>query len=342
MARELLTQTKIRDFKACRRLYFHRHEQHLELRGSRPGRRRGHAFGVAIWAALESLDETEGVKRGEPGLQPEHANPALSVSSSDPLDAAQLAIEQAYADLSPSSQDEADEMEFEQHALSCLVPAYLQRYPARQRRELEYRLPLYRPTDMHVHGAHTLATKDNLHARSRTFDRAGKLDGLEIVSEGKCRLIEDKLVSQIDKLAIDRITLDMQTCEYVDALLARGWQTEVLYRHTRWPSIRRKKDETNEQFMGRFAEDLLTREDWYFNETRVVFPTDRLAEHRRMRWQVSKEILEARRGGIWYQTEQRCHEYGGCDFLPICTGREGAMDLYVTREDNPELEGKDA
>lgn len=305
---ELLTQTKRRDFKNCRRYYFLRHEQHLTTRWPKAGRRKGAAFADGLFA----------MKEGRGSAQ---------------------AIADRYAEIEPRDQAMADEMEFERVVLPVLIGAYVWHYEQTEQRELEFSHPLVHP---------------RTGRSSRSFRRAGKIDGLYQTGGTDAVLIEDKLVGALQGSMIKRLPLDEQLLEYVDALVANGWGVRVDYRFTRWPSIGLKKAkefvskpnvpaESLDEFSARLAADIQERPDFYFVNELLVFPKEALEEYRAERWVVGTDILHARRlakvegPAAFYKNPTRCTEWGGCEFLPLCSGEAGAEDLYVTVSDNQEL-----
>lgn len=276
------------------------------------GRRRGHAFGAAIHALTE-MEHTLEVTTNPLG---ENHRPL------DPVDVIEQTIYEAYLDVHPSDQTEQDEVDFELHALPQIVLGYVDLYGVRVRREIEFYLPLINP-----------ATGRS----SRTFTRGGKIDGLEF-RDGRAILIEDKLVSQITKVMIDHTMLDLQTCEYVDALLARGYGNPTIkFRHTRFPTIRVRKNESQAGFRERFTQDLIERPEFYFNQQTFFFSDKVLDDYREGRWQVGQQIKAARASNSWPQNTSRCMDYGKCEFLPLCLKQQDAENLYVIVEDNQEL-----
>ena len=89
----------------------------------------------------------------------------------------------------------------------------------------------------------------------------------------------------------------------------------------------------------------MERHSFYFDVQTLMFSTEHLEEYRIQRWQVAKEILErrtaAKKLGIaaWYKNPSVCHQYGGCQFIPLCVGIEDAEVLYEKSEiQDPELE----
>jgi hypothetical protein len=323
--REILTHTKRRDFQNCRRYFYHRHEQRLQPRMLKGGRRRGTAFGNAIFAALRDKEESE------------HTSGEATFSLEDIVG---IAIEDAYSEVHPRDQDEADEIELEKVKLTIVCAGYVERYRMRARREIEFYLPFKNP---------------DTHGHSKSFKLGGKIDGIEVVGQKRGRVIEDKLVGQIQQPMIERLPLDAQATEYVDALIHHGWQAEVAYRHTLFPQSKPKligtgkarRRETLLEYGMRLSDDVHERPEHYFDEQILAFPTDHLEDYRRGRWGIGKQILQARSDakqlgwqGAYPMNPSRCWEYGGCEFIPLCTKQIGARDLYIVVSDTPELGGE--
>lgn len=315
-----LTHTKMRTFKDCHRRYFYRHEQLLVPRAQRAGQRRGGNLGTILFRAQEKTQEG-----GTFALRP------FVVET----------VESLYEDRHPSSTDEQTTLEIEKVKLIEVSLAYIKTYGIDRRREIVYEMPLINPTTGRA---------------MRAFRVAGKIDGIVPLGGKHAKVIEDKFVQQIQKVMIDKLPLDDQITEYVDALSREGWTAEVEYRHTRYPGINPEKPkefktkpnypgETMEEFGERLAADLVERHSFYFDVQRLIFSTEHLEEYRLHRWQVAKEILErritAKKLGVaaWYKNPSQCHVYGGCQFIPLCCGIEDAEAMYeVSSVQDPELE----
>jgi hypothetical protein len=336
---ERLTHTKRRDFLNCPRYFYHRHEQGLKLRLEKGGRRRGSAFGDALQAARDwqaIADAGDDLRTGEPG--PHADEPAYHAH--DPVHAAMVSLESSYGDLEETvnTQEEMDTLELEHVKLRGMVAAYIERYGLKARREVEFDEPF-----------------PAIRGRSTTFRLAGKIDGFEVVGPKTGRVIEDKFVSQIQKAMIDRLPLDAQTSEYVDALRSKGWAAEVAYRHTRYPGINPSKAkeyktkpdvpaESLDAFEDRLRQDVLDRPEFYFDEQILQFPAVHLEDYRQGRYGTARLILQARaltrQHGFMVgfpMNPSRCWEFGGCEFIPLCTKADGAIDRYVVVPDNVEL-----
>lgn len=328
IAVELLTHTKRRDFQNCRRYFLHRHVQHLTPRFQKGGRRRGSAFGAAIFAVNQDA------------LESQHT----SGEQARPLeDIVQEAVGKVYANQEFATPEELGNSIIEMTKVEIMAVGYIRRYGTSERRELEFDLPLVNPRTGYS---------------SRAYRRAGKIDGIVIQPGHHALVIEDKLVGSIQQAMIDRLPLDHQVTEYVDALLAKGWTAEVLYRHTRFPQTNPvlvgtkatggRRRETVDEFTTRLSEDVLERPDHYFDQQRLLFPQDHIDDYRHGRWGVAQQIIQARRDAkrlgetvAYPMNPSRCWEYGGCEFIPLCTKREGAESLYTLAPDNPELSRKD-
>jgi hypothetical protein len=328
---ELLTHTKRAAYKNCNRYYFHRHEQHLEHKAIKPGRRRGSNFGSLLY--MLRLADDDGTITGR--LERETYRHVIRDLISEKLD-------ELYNEIHPSSQEEQDALQLEQTKLLEVTIAYVGIYGIDQRREVTYELPLINP----------------LSGRPmRAFRRAGKIDGVRVISPGRAEIIEDKLTGQIQQVMIDRLPLDDQITEYVDALAYMDWNARVQYRHTRFPGINPEKPkqyktkpdypgESLDEFGDRLRADLAERQEFYFDQQTLIFETAHLEQFRLERWHTAKQILrsrfDAKRLGIaaWVKNPSKCFEYGGCQFIPLCTMQEGAIDQYDVHESSdPELNG---
>jgi hypothetical protein len=321
---ELLTHSKRSNFQWCRRYFYYRHEERITSRRQKQGRRRGTVFGQALfdvqqecWKDVSNFD----------------ARTVIEESVNDQYD--EILENDIYY-----TADDASTMEVERVKMMEVCAAYVDHYGVDRRREIEFNFSLRNPRTKRY---------------SRTFRQAGKIDGVVVLEPGRVRIVEDKLVSQLQKVMIERLPLDLQASEYVDAFMQQGWEAEVAYRHTRWPGVNplapkqfKTKDdypgETLEEFAERLRDDIQDRLDWYFDQQILNFPVSHMEEYRAERWGIGQQILDARRkpksqwAEAYPKNPTRCWEYGGCEFIPLCTRLEGARDLYVQVEDSPELE----
>ena len=328
MATELLTHSKRQAWQNCPRYFYHKNVEHLDIRFQKSGRRRGTLFGDTLFYLQVAWEA--GYINSE----------SIALDKDDPLEIylwVKEYVENAVLGLIELGHP-AEEMEVEQVKIIVMVCAYVEKYGIDQRREIEYVLPLIHPRTGEEH---------------TRFKLGGKMDGCVIRGPKKVDIIEDKFVKSIQRAMIERLPLDAQSSEYVSAFNAKGWEARVMYRHTRFPGINPKppkeyktKDnypgETLEEFEERLGEDVNERNDWYLDEQILYFPLDHMRDFHAGRWLIADQIAAALDSDLPYDevfpmNPSRCWEYGGCEFIPICTKIDIDKDMYVIREDNPEL-----
>jgi hypothetical protein len=133
---------------------------------------------------------------------------------------------------------------------------------------------------------------------SRTFDVAGKIDGLAILRDGRLALVEHKTAGCDIGPDSDywlRLRGNGQVMQYVLAARSLGWDVAtVIYDVARKPAIRVKQGETPEQFGDRLAQDTKDRPDFYFARREVPVLDDDLAEFTVQRLVLARSILSCR------------------------------------------------
>jgi hypothetical protein len=133
---------------------------------------------------------------------------------------------------------------------------------------------------------------------SRTFDVAGKIDGLGILVDERLALIESKTTSDSVEPSSDywlRLRFNTQVFQYVLAARSLGWDVStVIYDVTRKPAIRQKQNETVEEFGQRLAEDSISRPEFYFARREVPILEQDLVEFQTHRLTLTKLILHCR------------------------------------------------
>lgn len=335
MTLEVLTHTKRRNWQNCPRYYMHSHLDHLTPRIFKAGRRRGTIFGQGIEFCLKHKDD--------PGYD-------LAMFSKVFVN---TRYEQAIEGENIDSYEVAA-MEVEAAKVGVMVEQYVLRYGYDTRREIQFDLPLTNPSTG---------------KESTAFKLGGKIDGIARTEKSEDKklvtLIEDKFVASIQRAMILRLPLDSQVSEYVDAFLSMGWDTNVAYRHTRYSSMKLagpKEYKTKDNYPGETIDELCDRlrtkiaenPESYFDEQTLHFPQAHLDDYRNGRWGIAAQIFAAQQSHKLFATEpgivgpelaeafpmnsSRCWEYGGCEFIPICTKQEDARALYVVKSENPELE----
>lgn len=135
-------------------------------------------------------------------------------------------------------------------------------------------------------------------AGSRSFDVAGKIDGLGVLVDGRLCLLEHKTCGE--DIAPDseywlRLRFNPQIYQYVLAARALGWDVAVvLYDVARKPAIKQKQSETVEQYGERLAADTRERPEFYFARREVPVLDQDVAEFEVQRLELSRLILSLR------------------------------------------------
>lgn len=164
---------------------------------------------------------------------------------------------------------------------------------------------------------------------SRSFDVAGKIDGLGVLHDGRLALVEHKTTSSDVGPDSDywiRLRSNPQVMQYVLAARALGWDVSVvLYDVTRKPSIRVRQNETPEDYAKRLAEDTRTRPEFYFARREVPILEDDIEEFTIQRQELARLILNFRAASrkarspeqAWPRNlnELQCRT---CDFASFC------------------------
>jgi hypothetical protein len=230
-------------------------------------------------------------------------------------------------------QEDVDRLSVDQAIVESAAAAYLSRYYFDKKlngvAEVEYLVRLRSPYT----GAY-----------SNTFDLHGRADG--VVDHGAfLELTEDKLVGQIDAVSVKKTRGDRQLSLGAYAL----WRItgkpvrKVRKRFTKKPQIRQRKGESVAEFCERIRADYRERPDFYMHEETTFRDADDMLDVERSLWDWAEQRRAAQRRGFWPMNTDRCHDYGGCDFLDICFG--GELGLYqrkperiTTTEDNADGE----
>lgn len=214
--------------------------------------------------------------------------------------------------------------------------------------EQEFHLPLINPESNYP---------------SRTFELAGKIDGLTADA-----VVEHKSTSEDIGPDSDywlRLRVDPQISLYA---LASG-RNKVLYNVVRKPSIRPKqvpeldadgvkivrddvtkerltnkngswkqsategshlvsRPETPDEFGERLREDIKARPDFYFARREIPILDDHLEEFKREVWQQAKLLLECQNSGYWFRNVNK-FTCGNCQYAPLCLQ---SIQVQVDRE----------
>lgn len=157
-------------------------------------------------------------------------------------------------------------------------------------------------------------------AKSKSFKLAGKVDGVVQIKEtGEFYLIEHKTASQIDGGYLERLWTDFQIRLYKPAM-EKELNIKiagVIYNILGKTRIRQKQKELDEEFLARLDEfykkpEALHREKIYFTENDEQLIQAEI-------WELTQNILQAKRNGMWYQNTSYCFHWNrACPYYPLC------------------------
>jgi hypothetical protein len=314
---DVLTYSAMSMFQACRRKYKHRHLDHLVPV------EKGHAlrFGSVAHQWLEVWH-----RAGD-------------------LELAQRVIDQAYLDRLAKPDQKRD-----WHYQTAMLHAYAAQFPDEGFEvvalEKEFSGPLVNPATGR---------------KSRSFIIRGKVDG--IVRRGdEHLLLEHKTAATISGNYLERLAMDLQIllyCYYVRETLEYP-VSSIIYNVLVKPRLAQAEGETEEQYEARKAalvaksksgkssakrrmpesdeEFQLRLAAWFdaeprFTRQELLLDFDSIANVRQMLWDISKELLDARRNGRWHQNPRTCFGFGRCSYWPICSskGNELVVENLFTR-----------
>lgn len=197
---------------------------------------------------------------------------------------------------------------------------------------------------------------------SRTYRIGGKFDGIaDHPTKGKRYVVEHKTTaSDIEEGSLywKKVqTLDTQVSLYLAGARASGYAVDAcLYDVVRKPGIKplhatpvdkrkytgkgilyanqRETDESPEEFRLRVREDIAERPERYFARGEVVRLEKDEKTHAYDVWQQTRMMRDAELQGYAPRNPDSCSAFGGCPYLPVCSGEASINDdtLYRTAE----------
>ena len=245
------------------------------------------------------------------------------------------------------------------HLLRSMFTAYVNRYRSEDFEvvavEQEFSAPIINP---------------ETNCASRTFIMSGKVDTV-VLKDGQYFIVEHKTASNIDSGYIERLPMDFQINLYSDYLgRARNMKIAgVLYNVVGKAMLKQGKGETEEEFQARRAEliaksktgkssakrkmpesdeDFQERlsgkyqEEGMFHRELLYFYPDQFNVLHAEVWELTQQLLLARRTGFWYMNSDYCFHYNKpCAYFPICRSGDNPnviANLYREIEPHPELQ----
>lgn len=168
-------------------------------------------------------------------------------------------------------------------------------------------------------------------AYSRTFDLMCRVDA---VADDYTEIIEDKLTSQIPRSNLHQlVALDRQiSIEAYVIWRAYGVLPDLIrYRMTLKPGIRQTKKESFEEYLARIGDDYASRPEHYLAEETATRTLDDFLRLEQELWRWAEQVRSARADGVFPRNVSHCRDFGGCQFLPLCSAEPGAAHLFSER-----------
>ena len=226
------------------------------------------------------------------------------------------------------------------HLAKAMMSGYINQYPSEDFRiidtELEFSVPIINP---------------NTHRASRSFELMGKVDAL-VMLNNEYYIMEHKTAALITGDYIEKLPMDFQINLYAMAV-SRYKNISiagVIYNVIQKSKIRQKLGETEQQFELRKQELIqksktgktsakrqlpesdvqfqLRLEKVYDNPTMyhreiLYFSQSDIDRTQTQLWEITQEILNTNRRGIWSQNTDNCFKYNRpCMYFPLCRSHD--------------------
>jgi hypothetical protein len=189
--------------------------------------------------------------------------------------------------------------------------------------ELEFRAPLVNP---------------ETGAKSRTFERAGKLDVLVRDATGRAFVMEHKTTSESCEPGSSwwsRLRMGGQAAMYIRGAEALGHRVDsVIYDVVRklqlrpyQPGAKRAVAETVEEYKERLRAAIAEEPDKYYQRGLVVRLEQQMAEADAEAWQLGQTLREHHRLQLAPRNTDSCQRYSStCAYFSLCCGEASADD----------------
>jgi hypothetical protein len=191
---------------------------------------------------------------------------------------------------------------------------------------------------LNEHGTHDGTREMELRARIRnpatngryslSHDLVGRVDAADLEN---AVMIEDKLSGSVMRGSLAaRLRLDRQV-SIGCYLIWRCTGVEIRkveYRITLKPAIRRKQNETHDDYLVRIAHEYATRPEHYLISEPVTRTTEDYLRLEQEIWRWAETVRDARKDGVWPRNTGACMDFGGCQFLALCAREPGAEHQF--------------
>lgn len=171
--------------------------------------------------------------------------------------------------------------------------------------------------------------------KSRSFIMRGRID-----ARTEDLIIEHKTTASASQDYLERLWTDRQIMLYTLYLRQNGHDIRgVLYDIIEKTTIRQRKNEGPVDFLGRLNDQYANGQK--FHRELLYFSDDDLAQVQWEVWELTQQILDCRRRGVWYQNPSHCFHWNrACQYYPICRSNDNPIVIenqYEYREPHEEL-----
>lgn len=197
-------------------------------------------------------------------------------------------------------------------------------------------------------------------AASRSFEMRGKVDGI-VCEDGRNYILEHKTASRIDAAYIERLWTDFQSKIYAHfiaeslGIKIHGVEYNVLTK----ARLQQRQGETEEQFQERYAAacaanksgkssakrefpesnaefrarlDEVYAKPGTFHRERLYFSKEDFDELRNELWELTQQLLDARRRDAYYANSSQCFSWGKpCPYWKLCSNLK-AQEFVIQTE----------
>lgn len=168
----------------------------------------------------------------------------------------------------------------------------------------------------------------------------GKMDGVYESSKNWIWLLETKFKSRIDETNLmDALPMDLQVHIYLHALkhVMQKNPRGVLYNVVRRPALRRKQNESVEDYVARVGADIKKDPEKYFKRYQIRIVKSEMKEFVEELGELVNEFVMWRKGKLkTYKNGSECFNIFPCRYLSLCSCQK-TENYYIRKRLFPEL-----
>ncbi|ACV57534.1 PD-(D/E)XK nuclease family protein [Alicyclobacillus acidocaldarius] len=181
--------------------------------------------------------------------------------------------------------------------------------------------------------------------KSRKYLLGGKIDGVCEDEQGKLWILENKTTASIEQFKqsygmSQQLTLYVYAAARIFDRPIAGAVVRSVQKSRMEPKHRNgEMVETWEDFRDRLMAEYEENPAKYLSEDEVLRSSEQVKQLEAELWMECLERNWQARSGVIRHNTSNCHQYGGCPFLPLCLGVEGAREsmFFVSSTTHDEL-----